>query len=225
VSLPIAAFTPLTLSDYPAHVAAMVFLRGCSMRCHYCHNRELLCEGDTIPVDQVVLALTTLSGRIEGLVITGGEPCLHGELPVFCALVRGLGLKVKLDTNGAHPDLLTGLLAENLVNHVALDLKAAWASYDRVTGSRGLAPAVQASLAALRHHAVPYELRSTLSDADHDADDLADLRSQVQPGERWFLQPCRPTPGCSHNRPPAPQLIESCRDRARESGVVCAIRG
>ena len=38
----IGGFQPMTLSDYPGQIAAVVFTQGCNFRCPFCHNGTLL---------------------------------------------------------------------------------------------------------------------------------------------------------------------------------------
>ena len=38
----IGGLQKLSLSDFPGRVAAIVFTRGCNLRCPYCHNPELV---------------------------------------------------------------------------------------------------------------------------------------------------------------------------------------
>ncbi len=121
----IAGLQKMTLLDYPGHVACTVFLNGCDWRCPFCHNDELA-EGKSPAVmdDTELLAfLAKRTGLLDGVAITGGEPCLYKELPDLFRRIRALGYGIKLDTNGLHPELLRELLDENLVDYVAMDIK------------------------------------------------------------------------------------------------------
>ena len=46
----IHGFNKTTLLDYPGHVAATVFTGGCSFRCPFCHNGELVLKPETQPL-------------------------------------------------------------------------------------------------------------------------------------------------------------------------------
>ena len=132
----IGGFVPVSLCDYPCRVAAVVFTQGCNFRCPFCHNGHLVgCEGAALLDEAAVLAqLAERRNRLGGVVVTGGEPTLQGDLPQFLHALKQLGLAVKLDTNGSQPDVLQALLADRLVDYVAMDLKAPWARYDRLAG-------------------------------------------------------------------------------------------
>jgi uncharacterized protein (TIGR00159 family) len=111
----------MTLLDYPGHVACTVFLGGCDYRCPFCHNFELA-EGTAPAVmdDGELLAfLSKRTGLLDGVAITGGEPTLSKGLPDLLARIRELGFSTKLDSNGAHPDVLARIL-QMLLLYLAL---------------------------------------------------------------------------------------------------------
>ena len=115
----------MTLLDFPGRVACTVFLGGCDFRCPWCHNYELA-VGSAEPVmdeEEFFAFLKKREGLLEGVAVTGGEPCLSKELPAFLRKIREMGFLTKLDTNGAHPELLEQILREGLADYVAMDIK------------------------------------------------------------------------------------------------------
>ena len=126
----------LTLLDFPERVACTVFLGGCDLRCPFCHNFELV-DGLLPPVMDSDELLDFLRGRqklLDGVVITGGEPCLHTDLPDLMGEIRALGYQIKLDTNGFHPEMLRRALDGGLVDYVAMDIKNSPAGYAKTAG-------------------------------------------------------------------------------------------
>ena len=106
----------LTLLDYPGHIAAIVFLGGCNFRCPFCQNSSLVLTPDQLPEisrDEFLRFLRKRAGILEGVCVTGGEPCIHPELPGLLEEIRQTGLLVKLDTNGTNPDMLAALLNQS----------------------------------------------------------------------------------------------------------------
>ena len=104
----------MTLLDFPENVACTVFFGGCDLRCPYCHNFELV-DGTAEPImddEEFFSFLKKRVGLLDGVAITGGEPLLRKDLPEFIRMIRELGFKVKLDTNGNHPDELKALCDE-----------------------------------------------------------------------------------------------------------------
>ena len=121
----ISGLQKLTLLDYPGRVACTVFLGGCNFRCPFCHNSELLGpDADTFMTAEELLAfLKSRTGILEGVCITGGEPTLQKDLPDLLRAIKDMGYAIKLDTNGYRPDALKALVAEGLVDYVAMDVK------------------------------------------------------------------------------------------------------
>ncbi len=103
----------LTLSDFPGRVAAVAFAVGCNFRCAYCHNAALV-NGAGAPSNStardVLNLLDRRRGKLDGLVISGGEPTLQRALIPFVRQVKQRGVAVKLRTKGSPPELLPGLL-------------------------------------------------------------------------------------------------------------------
>jgi pyruvate formate lyase activating enzyme len=124
---PIKGFIETSLIDWPGQVCAVLFLPYCNLRCPYCHNHQLVLRPDTletIPLETILDRLMPLNDWIEGVCITGGEPTIHRTLPVLLRKVRAAGFKTKLDTNGTQPEMLDYVIAERLVDAVAMDVKA-----------------------------------------------------------------------------------------------------
>ncbi|MBX6422173.1 anaerobic ribonucleoside-triphosphate reductase activating protein [Thermosulfurimonas sp. F29] len=137
----IKGFRGTSLVDYPGKIAAVVFLGGCNWRCPYCYNLDLvlperLREIPDLPEEEVLSELSRRKGFIKGVVITGGEPTLWGRrLRAFLERVRHeVGLPVKLDTNGSHPEVVFSLVEEGLVDYLALDFKTAPSRYGELGG-------------------------------------------------------------------------------------------
>ena len=113
----IHGFNKTTLLDYPKHLAATIFLGNCNFRCPFCHNSSLVLSADTQPsltVSEVLDTLKSRSSILEGVCITGGEPTLSKDLPVFIQAIKEIGLKVKLDTNGSNPLMLQYLFVPSI---------------------------------------------------------------------------------------------------------------
>ncbi len=127
----------LTLLDFPGRVAAIVFTGGCNFRCPFCQNSSLVLAPQTvqeISEEEFRQFLRKRQGLLDGICVTGGEPTLHVDLPDFLASIRDAGYLVKLDTNGTNPDMLESLLADGLLDYVAMDVKAGPENYARVCG-------------------------------------------------------------------------------------------
>ncbi len=130
---------PLTTIDYPGRLAAVLFAQGCNFRCCYCHNPELLPfapASDRVgPTWAAALALLARRrGLLDGVVFSGGEAtCQPGILAAMRA-VHDLGFAVALHTNGSRPDVIAEMVREQLLDFVALDVKAPREMYLQITG-------------------------------------------------------------------------------------------
>ena len=168
-----------SLIDFPGHIATVCFTGGCNFRCPMCHNADLVLRPGGLPsIDSDVLwaFLQKRAGRITGVVITGGEPTLQPDLPVFLADVRELGYRVKLDTNGYRPQNLADLLAQGVLDTVAMDIKAPPDKYAALAGVPDLDLCrIEAALTTLRESSVPCEFRTTVVPGMLDADDLVEI--------------------------------------------------
>ncbi|MCW4054592.1 MAG: anaerobic ribonucleoside-triphosphate reductase activating protein, partial [Candidatus Bathyarchaeota archaeon] len=119
----------VSLIDYPNKVASVLFTPGCNLRCPFCHNWRIVVDPKP-PFLQEAVALRILESRkkyVDAVVVTGGEPTMHKELPQFLSKLRKRGFQVKLDTNGFYPEVLEECLL--YVNYVALDLKTSLEKY------------------------------------------------------------------------------------------------
>ena len=182
----------MTLLDFPGRVACTVFLGGCDFRCPFCHNYELA-DGSARPVMDEAALMTFLEkrrGLLDGVAITGGEPCLRPDLPDLMRRIRGLGFAVKLDTNGTHPELLNAILREGLADYVAMDIKNSPQKYARTAGlaELDLTP-IRRSVELLTEGSVDYEFRTTVVDELHEADDFEAIGAWIAGARRWFMQP------------------------------------
>lgn len=122
----ISGLNKTTLLDYPGRVAATVFTGGCNFRCPFCHNAGLVLRPlsqESYTEEEVLTFLRKRRGILTGVCITGGEPTIQQDLPDFVRRIKELGLQVKLDTNGSHPQMLAELIKDGLLDYVAMDIK------------------------------------------------------------------------------------------------------
>ena len=181
----------MTLLDFPGRVACTVFLGGCDFRCPFCHNFQLV-DGTAQPEmeeEELLSFLEKRKGLLDGVAITGGEPCLHADLPRFMGRVRALGYAIKMDTNGAHPALLRDILMEALADYVAMDIKNSPARYARTAGkaSLDLAP-IRESAELLMSGKTDYEFRTTVVEELHSEADFEEIGRWISGARRYFLQ-------------------------------------
>ena len=180
-----------TLLDYPGNVAATVFLGGCNMRCPFCHNMNIVLtsEPPAFTEEEVLMFLSKRKDLLDGVCITGGEPTLQKDLPSFIRLVKGLGLKVKLDTNGTCPDMLRVLIENGLIDYVAMDIKSSLSGYGTACGVKDirLTP-VKESIDLLINGSVEYEFRTTAVEEFLDTGTVRDIAVLLKGAKNYYLQ-------------------------------------
>ncbi len=188
----VGGFQKLTLVDYPGKVAATVFTQGCNFRCGFCHNPELVCPERfqlTISTKEVLDYLKTRQGKLEGVVITGGEPTLQKGLADFIISVRQLGFSVKLDTNGSRPEVLCDLIGLQLIDYIAMDVKTSLEKYSQVTNCSCDTDKIRESISLIINSGLPYQFRTTLVKEFCRQEDLFEIQKLIGPSSHYVLQP------------------------------------
>ena len=188
----VAGFVPTSMLDWPGMVCTTIFVTGCTLRCPYCHNAGLLTNEAPPHMWQSALShIAIRRGWIDGVVISGGEPTLDPGLPRLLDDLATRGLPVKLDTNGTRPDVLRSVLANGLVEYVALDVKTFPERYD-LLGSPDVVEAICESIDIVRHSGVRHEFRTTVFSPVIAPEELPRLASLLSGGDTYVLQQFRP---------------------------------
>jgi pyruvate formate lyase activating enzyme len=185
----IAGLTPFTLTDFPGKVAAIVFTQGCNFRCPFCHNAKLL-GAKTDPENFISEAsifdfLESRKGKLDGLVVTGGEPTMHNDLAEFLAKVKGMGFLTKLDTNGSRPEVVKKIIDAGLVDFIAMDLKAPLDSYKRLAGVDVLQEKLSKSIELISKSGIAHQFRTTVVNKLLSDDDLEKIKKMVPKGSPY----------------------------------------
>jgi len=196
----IGGLEKMTLLDYPGQLAAIVFTKGCNFRCHFCYNPLLVWpdkETDEkkyektyshISEDEFFLFLNSRIGKLDGVVITGGEPTMHADLSEFIKKIRLLGFNIKLDTNGTNPVALEALLKENLLDYIAMDLKASKEKYESVVGVKVNCQNLEKSVKMIIDSGLPHEFRTTVVPGLLELADFATMGEMIKGADAWYLQ-------------------------------------
>lgn len=196
----IAGFQPFTLSDYPGNIAAIVFTQGCNYRCPYCHNRALWPLAAAHPPKQSVGDLWEFLdkrvGLLDGVVVSGGEPTLQAEIADFMGVIKAKGFAVKLDTNGSHPKMLKTLLSANLLDYIAMDVKAPLDKYSLLCGRKVNVPMVVQSIELIASSSIRHHFRTTYFTELLCENDLKAIRRLLPNKSDYIVQP--------HRRPDIP---------------------
>ncbi len=179
----IAGWQKLSLVDYPDKVACTLFTGGCNLRCPYCHNSELV-AGNFPRVDEneITSYLDKRQNILDGVVISGGEPCMQPDLLPFLRELKKRQLLIKLDTNGCYPAVLEEILQENLADYVAMDFKTSPQDYPMIAGNLSVDfSAIARSLRLLLSKTAKFELRTTVVTPLHTEKNFIQIRDYLLP--------------------------------------------
>ena len=192
---PIKGFVPNSLTDWDGKVSSVIFLAGCNFRCKYCHNKNLVERFDLledVSIKNIKDYLVKNSDFIDGVVITGGEPCMYSWINELCQEIKSLGFDIKLETNGSFPEKLHELINLKLVDFVAMDLKSSFENYQNIVNSEVNIEKIKQSILILKEFG-NYEFRITMF-PEIEKEDLIKISSylkQAQANKALFLQQFR----------------------------------
>ena len=187
-----------TLVDFPNKVAAIVFTQGCNFRCGYCHNPLLIYpppEGGSKSlisgrgvIEDFLSFLKTRIGKLDGVVITGGEPTLQSGLYDFIKEIKHMGFEVKLDTNGTNPDVVELLINDNLLDYIAMDIKAPLEKYDLITNTNINKDNILQTIKLIKNSKIDYEFRTTVLKSQLSFNDFEKIGQMIKGAKRYYLQ-------------------------------------
>jgi pyruvate formate lyase activating enzyme len=187
----IGGFQKVSLIDYPGLISAIVFLQGCNFRCPYCHNSELVVPGLFRPClseNEVLEFIRRRQGKLDAVVISGGEPTIQDDLIDFIRKIKKIGYAVKLDTNGSNPQIIKSLLEENLLDYIAMDVKAPWEKYENIAGAPVDEDKIKQSIEVILHAEIASEFRTTIVKTQITENDIQELAAMIAGARRYALQ-------------------------------------
>jgi pyruvate formate lyase activating enzyme len=175
--------------EFPDNIALVIFTRGCILRCPYCHNPELIEGGKSLELTEITKKIEDSIEFIDGVVITGGEPLIqYKAVGKILSFSKKRGLKTKIDTNGYFPERLGRII--ELVDYVALDVKAPFDKYKEIIGS-DIGTNVKKSMEICLNHPNTYlECRTTYVPSLMKPSDIVDIASQIK-CDRYTIQQFR----------------------------------
>ena len=189
----IAGLVKSSLIDYPGLIASVLFVPGCNYHCFYCHNYALISGNPPppiLPTDLILAFLQTRIGKLDGVVITGGEPTGQKDLPDFLGRIKSLGFRVKVDTNGSRPDVIEQLIKDELADFYAVDYKAPAARYEELAGAGAGAGPVQSTIGILLASSVDFQVRTTVI-PQFSGKDMVVMAREIPPVPSYILNPYR----------------------------------
>jgi len=214
-----------SLLDYPDKISSVIFTCGCNFRCSYCHNPHLV-EKAEAKIDEKEL-LETLERRknyIDAVVVTGGEPTIQKDIKDFLKKIKDMAFLIKLDTNGAEPEILEDLLKNKLIDYVAMDIKAPLDLYKDITNTDIDAEKIKRSIELVMNSGLDYEFRTTAY-PKLSIDDFRKILQLIKGAKRYFIQQFEPGNVLKderlepHEREKLYEILDIAKDFVDEVGV------
>ena len=231
----IKGFIESSLLEWEGKIASVVFLPGCNLRCHYCHAGHLIIHPErleSIPRDQVLDYMRRQHGWLDGVVITGGEPTLHGEeLLDLIHAFRDIPPEVMVETNGTRPEWVARLVGGGLVEAIAMDVKAPLTpeDYERVCGVHVNVEDIRRSINAIKTSGLPHEFRVTLVPGLVGQEELERIVPDLQGAQQIALQNFKPDHCLSQNHrqvvPFASEELDTFAQIVAPAAGRCVVRG
>jgi pyruvate formate lyase activating enzyme len=181
----------VSLIDYPGKISAIIFTQGCNFRCPYCHNPELVDPKlfePPMPHEEIFGFLDRRRGKLDAVVVTGGEPTLQPNLIPFLRRVKEMGYLVKIDTNGALPEVLENLISHRIADYIAMDIKAPLEKYAQVTRTEVDTERIRRSIDLVMASGTPSEFRTTIVAPLVDREDIRKIGGLIRGARRFVLQ-------------------------------------
>lgn len=181
----IKGFIEESLIDWPGKISAVLFTSGCNLRCPYCHNPEFVSGYDDMKdfsKEEIFKRLSEKKKWLDGVVISGGEPTLQSDLPLFLMDLRDIGYNAKLETNGTNPRMLDFILSDSLAECISMDVKWPLKNY------KELARNVEESINLIKHSKIDYEFNTTVVPGIIDKNGLAEICKLIEGAKRYNLQ-------------------------------------
>ncbi|MCG2695793.1 radical SAM protein [Candidatus Parcubacteria bacterium] len=213
-----------SLLDYEGFISAIVFTQGCNLKCRFCYNPMLVWPSGfqskasqfkqkdhcpKIKESDLFEFPKSRAGKLDAVVITGGEPTIQPDLPRFTAKIKKLGYLVKLDTNGTNPEMLNYLInpapflkprckrtghskrcgvAKKLIDYIAMDIKGSQVKYKKITGSAVSFNKIKKSVKIIIESGLPHEFRTTIIPGLTTQADMREIGKIIKGADKWFLQ-------------------------------------
>jgi len=175
-----------SLIDFPDRIATVLFTPGCNLRCPFCYNWRIVLDPKPpfLNEETVIQILEKRKKYVDAVVITGGEPTMHKEIPNFLKKLKEKGFAVKLDTNGFFPQVLEECLPH--MDYVALDVKTSLEKYP-LLGAKDTADFLH-TIEILKKGNVDYEFRATVVPGFVDKEDITKMGEIVKGGKCFAFQ-------------------------------------
>ena len=217
-----------SLIDWEGKIVSTLYLPLCNFRCPFCYNCELILRPDNlknIPQKEIDNYLLERKDFIDGICMSGGEPTLYSDLPVYFRGIKDKGFLIKLDTNGTKPKLLKNLLDFDLVDYIALDIKSSldFDNYSKAAGIKDkmMIEKVKDSIELIMNSEIDYEFRTTVVPLLHSDETIMEIARYIAGAKKYVLQNFSPLektldPSFQKIKPYSGEKIQELSEKAKK---------
>lgn len=180
----------LSMVDFGGLCSAVLFTGGCNFKCPFCHNSSLVnLDFDAMDEQYVFDYLSSRKKLLDGVVVSGGEPTIHHDLPELLKRLKDMGFQVKLDTNGTNYEMLKSVIEQKLVDFVAMDIKNSPEMYGETVGIKNVnLENILKSIKLLKSGVVDYEFRTTIINEFHSEESIKKMGEMITNAKVLYLQ-------------------------------------
>jgi len=220
-----------SLLDYPDVISAIIWTVGCNFRCPFCYNKDIvLGKVRSILTEEVFSFLEKRKGMLEGLVISGGEPLMQKDITDFCVKVKKMSYLIKIDTNGMYPEKLKELIDKNLIDYIAMDIKAPKKKYENLTNCKVNIKKIEESIKLLQNSKIDYEFRTTYAPKLLTKNDIIEIARWLNGSKKFYLQQFKPNPPLvsaklEDVKPYTKQVLTETLEEIKSCFDICEVRG
>lgn len=187
----IAGIQKTSLIDFPEKICTVIFTRGCNFFCGFCHNPELVIPEKYNPIIKECDLINFLKKRstiIQAVTITGGEPTIHSDLPIFIKKLKKLNFSIKLDTNGTNPEMLNSLINQKQIDYIAMDIKNSLEDYSKTVNKKININNIKKSISIIKKSKISYEFRTTTVSLLHNKKNIEKIGKLLKNTNLFYIQ-------------------------------------
>ncbi len=180
----------ISFIDYPSKICTVFFSGGCNFRCPYCHNSSLVYnKGNKLSEKYIYDFLDEKRNYLDAVCISGGECTLFPEeLYNFLKKIKEVGFLTKIDTNGTNPQIVEKLINDNLLDYIAMDIKAPFDKYHLVAGVDVDINLIENSIEIIKNANIQSEFRTTVCKELLTHDDIEKISTMIDGAQRYVIQ-------------------------------------
>ncbi|MFW6008415.1 MAG: radical SAM protein, partial [archaeon] len=126
---------------------------------------------------------------LDAVCVSGGECTLYkDELYEFLRKVKNMGYLTKIDTNGTKPYFINKLINNNMLDYIAMDIKAPLNNYNLVTQSNVDIEKIRMSINIIKSSKISSEFRTTVCKELITINDIEKISELIKGSKKYIIQ-------------------------------------